>query len=396
MIYESPQHVVTVVWQRKKLKSGRKVKYAKLRWANPAGGFKTKSLGKGRTKTQIERARQQHQHDLNNGRARPEGDGRAISLARLLEIYAEQRQRVTARRGYRKTVKRLGASTITDHLMTLRYLVERFGPAKTLGSITVSQAEGWINALADGRLTGARHANAPSGKPCPQTVRGHIRNARAIWNWAKKTSLLGPHPDNPFCEFESKPIETDAHEYRGAEEFEKILAKITSPGERALYGLCRVAGLRLGEALSLPWSGEAADRHGRVWPIGVDLDAGRIALVAPKTKQYREVPIEPGLDALLREAPVRAGTVCGLSGNNLHVRAARYCKWADIDKGRAFFQALRASRENDWKTEGIAEPTYCSWMGHTALVSRQHYVAPTDSEFAAATRKIGTAARAVG
>jgi len=49
--------------------------------------------------------------------------------------------------------------------------------------------------------------------------------------------------------------------------------------------------------------------------------------------------------------------------------------WAD------FFQAMRRSRENDWKQRGVAEPTYAKWLGHSETVSRKHYVSPTESEF---------------
>ena len=78
-------------------------------------------------------------------------------------------------------------------------------------------------------------------------------------------------------------------------------------------------------------------------------------------------------------------SVSGLSGNNLDVRAARYCKWAGVEKWRCFFQSMRSSCENDWKTAGFAEATYCAWIGHDPKVSRKHYVAPTEAEYARVT-----------
>ncbi len=47
---------------------------------------------------------------------------------------------------------------------------------------------------------------------------------------------------------------------------------------------------------------------------------------------------------------------------------------------------MRSSCENDWKASGIAEPTYTAWLGHSATVSRQHYVAPTEAEFDRVTK----------
>ena len=50
------------------------------------------------------------------------------------------------------------------------------------------------------------------------------------------------------------------------------------------------------------------------------------------------------------------------------------------------YQAMRSSCENDHKMRGIAEATYSCWQGHSPTVSRKHYTAPTDQEFAAVAR----------
>ena len=46
---------------------------------------------------------------------------------------------------------------------------------------------------------------------------------------------------------------------------------------------------------------------------------------------------------------------------------------------------MRSSRENEWKEKRVAEATYAAWLGHSPTVSRKHYVAPTETEFAAIT-----------
>jgi integrase len=118
----------------------------------------------------------------------------------------------------------------------------------------------------------------------------------------------------------------------------------------------------------------------------VDWEQRRIRLVAPKTRTYREVPICGRLVQILTEAfnAARPGSfsVSGLSGHNLYRQAERYCKAAGLRKWPNFFQSMRSSCENDWKVKGLAEPTYTTWLGHSAKVSREHYVAPTDAEFA--------------
>ncbi len=40
----------------------------------------------------------------------------------------------------------------------------------------------------------------------------------------------------------------------------------------------------------------------------------------------------------------------------------------------------RDCRDN-WKRQGIAEATYAAWLGDSPIVSRQHYVSPTEAEF---------------
>ena len=129
----------------------------------------------------------------------------------------------------------------------------------------------------------------------------------------------------------------------------------------------------------------------------MDFNRQRLCLVAPKTETYREVPIAPRLAELLAEADktrsvvgglrIEDGvSVSGLSGNNLDRRAGVYCKAAGVEKWPYFFQAMRTSCENDWKAAGIPEPTYTAWAGHSATVSRRHYVSPTEEEFARVTK----------
>ena len=113
----------------------------------------------------------------------------------------------------------------------------------------------------------------------------------------------------------------------------------------------------------------------------------RICLVGRnKTKRiYREVPIAPRLYRILLRAheAAQAGqvAVCCVLTNNLTRDAAERMKAAGLKPWSKPYQALRSSCENDWKEKGVAEPTYCCWIGHGAKVSRDHYVSPTENEF---------------
>lgn len=107
-----------------------------------------------------------------------------------------------------------------------------------------------------------------------------------------------------------------------------------------------------------------------------------------KTKRvYREIPICPRLNTILLEAfdAAEAGTmtVTGLSPNNLTRLGKGIVQAVGIKPWPKLYQAMRSSCENEWKQAGVAEPTYCAWLGHSPTVSRRHYVAPTEAEFEA-------------
>ena len=139
----------------------------------------------------------------------------------------------------------------------------------------------------------------------------------------------------------------------------------------------------------MPWDGHATDRRGKRHWVGVDWDRRRIGVVG-KGHRYRELPICPRLHTILLDAfqDARDGSVTatGLTTNNLTRQAQRHARAADVAVWPKFFQAMRSSCENEWKQGGVAEPTYCAWMGHSSKVSREHYVSPTESEFDSITQ----------
>ncbi len=82
-------------------------------------------------------------------------------------------------------------------------------------------------------------------------------------------------------------------------------------------------------------------------------------------------------------------TIAGLTAHSLTRTGAAHVKAAGLTPWPKHFQAMRSSCENDWKTSGIAEPTYTAWAGHSAIVSRKNYVAPLDTEYEVITEKNG-------
>ncbi len=179
-----------------------------------------------------------------------------------------------------------------------------------------------------------------------------------------------------------------------AADINKVIEACPSHGWKAMFALCRFAGLRRGEALSLLWSGTAEDSDGVQHQVGIDWDNRLIRMIGNHKKgglRLRIVPIDkdtPLYDILLNAfdvAPEGTVSVTGMSENNLNRDGRRIVKAAKLEPWADLFQRLRSSAENDWKRRGVAEPTYCRWIGHDEKTSRKHYVSPTDSELEAVT-----------
>jgi hypothetical protein len=185
-------------------------------------------------------------------------------------------------------------------------------------------------------------------------------------------------------------LPTGNNHHVGLEQLDKLLDACPDPEWKALFALCRLAGLRREEARVLPFSGKALDRDGVERHVGVDFDARRLYVVAVKTGIFRTVPLGPQLHDILLEAFDAAAegqqTVTGLTPNNLIRNAQRIARAAGLTPWPKFYQAMRSSCENEWKAEGVAEATYAAWLGHDPSVSRKHYVSPTEEEFARITK----------
>ena len=116
------------------------------------------------------------------------------------------------------------------------------------------------------------------------TVCQQVRNAKTIFNRALDEDLLHL---NPFDRLKGTSPEPDKDwRYVSHEELEQILAVCPTLDWQVYIGLCRLAGLRSGEALSLTW------KH-------VDLDKARLTNYAQKTGKKRVVPILGRLMELL-------------------------------------------------------------------------------------------------
>ena len=119
-----------------------------------------------------------------------------------------------------------------------------------------------------------------------------IRDAKAIFKRAVDDDLILFNPFDRLKVGAPKP-DKDWH-YVSLAELDKLLDASKTVGWKTLIALCRLAGLRRGETLALPWT-------------GVDWQARRLTVYAEKTGAKRIVPIDPKLYPILLAAFTNAG-----------------------------------------------------------------------------------------
>ena len=286
-------------------------------------------------------------------RIAPRSGGRALRFGEFLNRYLESRAEL-----------RPGTKLIHD--MTVRYLLEHFGSGMPIDRVTPSMASDWRTALAHGRLEGARRTVQHNGHPpTEQTVCLHTRTTKTIFNRAVADELISR---NPFAHLTGTPAdEAKDWKYVSLDELEKLLDACPDAGWRAFLGLCRLAGLRRAEALTLLWS------H-------VDWVNYRLTVFAPKTGKRRVVPVEPQLQGLLQDvfdaAKPGEGHVVPqsmVSRTSLRrrfesiIRKAGLPQWADL------YRVLRRNAETDW-AQRFPQYVVSTWMGHDIRVSDRHYL----------------------
>jgi integrase len=342
---------------------GRQYSYWQLRWYDANGRRHSQNIGRKQelSKRQASRIRQQKQRELDEKPIRRDLS-RVPTLADFLDIYVESRRSELAR------------GTLELHEQTIRYLKGYFGGHRRIDEIARYNAREFKTELSKGKLRGVNKRQHASMKP--STVDLHIRNARTIFNRAVDDDLIDV---NPFDRLAGgvPPIEKNWH-YVSLDELSTLLVASPSQAWKTLLGLCRLAGLRQGEALALQWS-------------AIDWDANRISVWAMKTKRRRIVPIAPELLPILRDALEQApegepAIVAGMATQNLWRDFRVICKRAGIKPYAKWCHTLRKNRESDWINSGFPFHVVVEWMGHSDEVARQHYLRVNEEDLAAATQ----------
>jgi integrase len=300
---------------------------------------------------------------LNPGRA----DSRhSPTLERFLDRYIDNRTD-------------LKPATKDLYRQTKDYLLMFFDADLRIDRISRAMASDWRAAIANGRVV----LNKKGKKIVEASLCIHVRNAKTMFNHAVSEDLI---LFNPFDRLRSNAREPDkSWKYVSIEELDKLLDACPSSGWRLQIALCRLAGLRRGEALNLTWA-------------DIDWDRRRLAVFAEKTSRRRIVPIEPKLYQLLLDAFAQADEgekhVCPISRHGLWRNFQVYRKRAGLPQWKDALKVMRRNCETDW-AQVYPQHAVSTWLGHGIEVSARHYLQVPEELYdkVAATNRTQTATK---
>lgn len=331
--------------------------YWTMMYKTPEGAWKGRSLGSKAKVGGIQAARREARRiAAEMARSPVVIDRRAVpTLERWRAAYFELRG------------DELDAGTVALHRTVFDRLIEFFGADARLDRITPTRADDWRRWLKQ------QPSKRGEGTLSPDTVASHVRTAKVIFNRAVKRQVLAV---SPFANVKATAPRRDRdwHTVTRAD-LKRILDACPDDAWRALFALCRLAGLRRGEALRLEWRGvtfseDPAERLLQVYPERRGGEYRRT------TKQaYRVVPIEPDLYALLGRLRAAAGgeaRVCPVKTDNIHRDALVILKRAGLPAYSKPFHTLRKNLESEWMAKHPVMAV-CQWLGHSPTVAAEFY-----------------------
>ncbi len=280
-----------------------------------------------------------------------------VTLAAVIDRYIQRRE------------ANLKPNTVRKMKQARRALVERFGDALPINSITAGDAADWREEL----LKGLSEAS----------VATHIKCAKAFFAYARDSKFID---HNPFERVKAGSMKNSRRKvFVDRATIARVLAVCPDVEWRLVIVLARYGGLRIpSELQDLKWSDIkwADDRMVIHVPKKAHLDGHRT----------REVPLFPEIRPHLEEARRLAapGSVYVVPrarqvGVNLRTHLERLLAKAGVAQWTRLFQNLRASRETELVRTTRVD-LVISWLGHTRQVALDHYLMPTDEDFRQASQ----------
>lgn len=216
------------------------------------------------------------------------------------------------------------------------------------------------------------------------SVAKYVRCAKRIFSEATEDHGVGLIVNNPFRRLNGRaPSPEKDWAQIGPKDMEAILDACPNDGWRALFVLCRWAGLRRGEAMDLEWGDVIWDRN------RINVNA-RVDIVTTK-KKPRICPIDPpkcpaGLAAKLGEYHQNAGEgikqICqGVDLDNIDKIARSIILRAGVAAYDKPFHALRKNRAGEVARAGYPLNVHCAWLGHSIEVAQAYYLRVEEEDY---------------
>ena len=256
--------------------------------------------------------------------------------------------------------------TISGYEQHLEHLRRYFGPDRDVTTILPADADkfkAWV--ISDGRVNG----DEPLSR---STVSRAIKTWRPLFEFSRRLRWVAESPFN--------------HLRAGGEFNEERCYYITTRLVDKLIELCPDLELKAIMALSRYATFRGPSEFAKLTWQDVDLVAGDVRIVSPKTKRYRNgtsriTPLKgmalETLQALWDAAPEGATEVLPRLGKSDSSRLSQRIETLCRQVGTALwvkpFINLRASCETDWQKAGRSIFETAEWMGHSPEVALRHY-----------------------
>jgi len=249
-------------------------------------------------------------------------------------------------------------ATIKAYHACQAYFFEMFSPTESIEQVTSERLLEWKTSMLD--------------ELAEATVTGHVKNIKAVLNWAVSQDWLmkSPAAEIPKGSFRNR----EKDRFITMAEYGKLLEACPNQEWRVIIALARIGGLRCPSELKrLRWK---------------DIVQDRFTVHSPKTEHHdgRDKRVVPLFDELRAELEKHEKTteyvVHGFQGRswNLNVPFQEIAERAGLGKIVCPFVNMRRSRANE-VVRRHGEAMERQWIGHSWDVMEKHYLQQLDEDF---------------
>lgn len=356
---------VVLAKERKMTKCGI-VEYWTARWFDSNGKRRSKAIGRVDEVSNRDARKKivilENQFDTNPSKRNV---GKSLTIGQLCKDYIESKE------------GQLEPATILKRKECQAYLLIHFNESKRIDQITPMDADKFKTALLNGKL---RVKGFRKEKLAKTTINSMLVMAKALFTYAVDMELI---PANPFRKVVMDVKESHDWHYVSVDEYHKIMEH--APQRlKLVIALCRLCGLRSGEALNLVWG-------------NIDWTKNRIKIVGndewqPKDKDERTIPIPPELAKMLLEAYESAPdgqekVIPDVYDGNLRRDFLAILKRAKLNTFDKPIHSLRKSCITDWSGR-YPMHVVKEWAGHASITTTQKfYLKVSEDDYTKASKE---------